>query len=66
MARSICDTDYFLRLLERTNRKEAMQKSGKLYRCIHIQSDLRVMDVNVGDGFLVLWNQKIHINNVRL
>jgi len=66
MTRSTCDTDYFVRLLERTNRKKTMQKSGKLYRCIHIQGDLRVMDVNVGDGFLVLWNQKIHINNVRL
>jgi len=54
MARSICDTGYFVRLLERTNRKEAIQKSEKLYRCIHIQGDSRVMDVNVGDGFLVI------------
>jgi len=51
MARSICDTGYFERLLEITNRKEAMQKSEKLYRCIHIQGDSRVMNVNVGDVF---------------
>jgi len=43
-----------------------MQKSGKLYRCIHIQGDSRVMDVNIGDGFLVLWNKKIHIRGLEL
>ena len=59
MATSICDIGYFVRLLEITNRKDAMQKSEKSRRCIHIQDDLRVMNVNVGDGFLVLWNKKI-------
>jgi hypothetical protein len=66
VALSICDKGYFVGLLEITNRKEALQKSEKLRRCIHIQGDSRVMDVNVGDGFLVFLNKEIHINNVRL